>query len=203
MPAHKSVFINDIVSPKGRFAFPHLAKPDEGGQYSDGKFKVTLLIPKDSDMTALKQAIGSCAREAWGGKVKPKDLCHMPLRDGDEKTNLDGYAGCWYVTAKSSKRRRIVDRKREDIAPEDAYGGCEGRLVLTAMSYEQGGKPGVTFLLDTVQKLGEGQAFGGGGGNVSILDDGEFDEKGSDPTAHLSEEAPDNDDGDDEDDWMN
>lgn len=176
MPAHKSIFINDIVTPKGRFSFPHLEKPDSTGQYADDKYKVSILIPKDADLTPLKKAVMQCAKEAWPKRnLKPTDLAHLPLRDGDEKENLDGYPGHIYITAKSKKRRRVVDVNRNDIDPSEVYGGCYGRLVLTAMSYEQGGKPGVTFLLDIVQKLEEGEPFGGGGANVSVLDDGEFE----------------------------
>lgn len=176
MPAHKPVFINDVVTPKGRFSFPHLAKPDTDGQYADDKFKVTILIPKTADLSKLKAAIMDCAKQAWPSKqLKPKDLM-LPLRDGDEKDNLDGYPGNIFITAKSKRRVLCVDAARDNIDAEEVYGGCYGRLVLTAMSYEQKGRPGVTFLLDTVQKLEDGDKFGKGGGNVSALDDGEFDD---------------------------
>lgn len=176
MAVHKSVYINSVVTPKGRFSFPHLAKPDTEGQYADSRYKVTILIPKDADITKIKQAVMACAKAAWPGKkLKPSDLM-LPLRDGDEKDNLDGYPGHWFITAKSKRPVTCVDIARENLAPEEVYGGCYGRCVLTAMSYEQKGKPGVTFLLDTVQKIEEGERFGKGGSGVSALDDGEFDE---------------------------
>lgn len=203
MPAHKSVFINNVVTPKGRFSFPHLEKPDVGGQYSDDKYKVTILIDKAEDLTAIKKAIMQCAKEAWPGKnIKPKDLAHLPLRDGDEKEHLDGYPGNYFITAKSKKRRRCVDARRNDIDPSEVYGGCYGRLVLTAMSYEQGGKPGVTFLLDIVQKLEDGESFGGGGANVDVLDDGAYDDLAAADDGGDLDGWGDEDDGPEaEDDW--
>ncbi len=205
--AHKSIFINGIVTPKGRFAFPHLAKPDTEGQYADDKYKVTILIPKTEDIRPLQKAIMDCARQAWPKKrLKPKDLAHIPLRDGDEKVReavendkspLEGYEGAWFITAKSKKRRRTVDAGRNDIDPEECYGGAYGRLVLTAMSYEQAGKPGVTFLLDVVQKIADGEAFGGGGGNTDVLDDGLYDEQSAKKKGGADADADDWGDGGD------
>lgn len=205
MAAHKSVFINKIKTPLGRFAFPHLAKPDTQGVYPDDKYKVTLLIPKDRDITGLKKAIMECAREAWPKKknLKPGDMAHLPIRDGDakvaedlenDKAELEGYRGCYFITAKSKRRIRVLDSDRNDIDPEEAYGGAHGRLVVTAMSYEQGGKPGVTFLLDLVQKTADDTPFGGSQVNPDILDDGEVDE-------YVVADGPDSDE-DDGDDWL-
>lgn len=172
MPDHKPVFVNDIVTPKGRLSFPHLEKPDSTGRYADGKYKVTLLIPKTANLSGLKEAVAKCAAEGWPRqKLKLKDIMH-PFRAGDEKAESNpAYKDTIFITCKTKNRPTIVDSQRRGIEAAEAYAGCDARLVVTAMSYEQKGKPGVTFLLDIVQKLGDNTRFGGHT-DVSILDDG-------------------------------
>lgn len=173
MAKHKAVFKNDIVTPKGRLSFPHLVKPDTEGQYADDKFKVTLLIPQETSLANLKNAVLACAKEAWPGKnYKLADLIH-PFHNGDKKAEANpAYAKTIYITCKTKNRPAIVDTDRKEIDPAEAYAGCDARLVVTAMSYEQKGEPGVTFLLETVQKLGDNTRFGKAR-DLSVLDDGE------------------------------
>jgi len=174
--ANKNVYINGVVTPVGVFSFPHLGKPDTEGQYADDKYKATLLIDKSENIDVLKNAVKECIAKAFPTKnYSFKDLAHPPIRDGDTKT-LDGYEGCYFLCAKTKKHVRCVGPAREDISAEEVYAGAKGRLVLTVGSYEQAGKPGVTFYLELVQKLEDGEAIGGGGGGggaaaLSALDD--------------------------------
>lgn len=202
MAEDKPVFINDVLTPRGRVAFPHLTAPDSKGRFADDKYKVTLCIPKTTDITALKKAVLECAREKWPkANFKLTDLMH-PFRDGDAKnkkqtqmgkTPLDGYDGALTITCKTRKEPNIVGLKAKGdtsfpkLEGSEIYAGCDARLILTAMSYELSGKPGVTFLLETVQKLGDNDRFGGGGGgDQSLLDD---DEGTLSDDAPLSEES--------------
>lgn len=194
----KPVFKNDIVTPVGRLSFPHLDKPDEGKKFSDGKYKVTLLMPKQgTDFSTLRAAALATAQEAFGAQVKTLNDFQHPFRDGDQKAEgkeLDGYKGCLYITCKSKQRPMVVDRAKNPIDPKDCYGGCKARLVVTACSYQStenvrqpDGKVvkqivrGVTFLLDVVQKVGDDKPLGGGrAASVSALPD---DDLGPDAVA--------------------
>jgi hypothetical protein len=192
------VFINNILTPTGRVSFPHLVEPDSKGQYADNKYKLSLLILKKPDnaadiaaLAACKKAVIDCAVQTWpgrkwkGGVDKPSfaELMH-PFKNGDDKPDLAGHAGCFVFTCKTKNPPTIVGRKVTqggkatfpNIPPAEVYGGCYARLIVTAMSYEQKGNPGVTFLLETVQKRDEGERFGGGGGSTAILDDETEDE---------------------------
>ena len=53
------------------------------------------------------------------------------------------------------KRRPIEDK-------EEVYGGCWGRVNVTPGSYSTSGNWGVTLYLNAVQKVKDGEAFGGG-----------------------------------------
>lgn len=193
---HKPVFISNVLTPTGRVSFPHLVEPDTRGQYADDKYKVSLLHPKNpdnaTDIAALancKKAVLDCAVQAWPGRKwkngidKPSfgELLH-PFKNGDDKPDMAGHAGCFVFTCKTKNPPTIVGRKVTQggkgvfpsIPAKDVYGGCHARLIVTAMSYEQRGAPGVTFLLETVQKRDEGERFGGG--STAILDDETEDE---------------------------
>jgi hypothetical protein len=43
-----------VVTPPAVAAYAWLSKPDEGKQYSDGKFKVTLVFDEDTDLSELE-----------------------------------------------------------------------------------------------------------------------------------------------------
>lgn len=186
----KPTFINNIITPMGRIIYPHLDKPSSASEGAEPRFGVTLLIPKDADVSAMKKALLECAVGAFGAEVtivkdgkkvvRPRTLADFkhPFKDGDEKAdaleaeekNGDHYRGAVFIGPKSKRRPRIVDGKKQDLAPEEVYGGCYGRLVLSAMSYltVEGKKPAVTFLLEIVQKVKDGDPVGGGGTRSTV-----------------------------------
>lgn len=196
--AFKAKFVNGLKTPKGRFIYPHLDKIDDAGQFPTKKFKVTLLIPKEVSIKDLKAACIDCAKQTWGENVDLKAM-KWPFRDGDKKTNkesgevLEGYEGTFFVTAKSSKKPLCVSRSRERMDNDLIKGGDYGRLGLSAMSYEgtenvrqpdgsvqPESYRGVTFLLDSVQHLEDGDPLGGtGGASAAIFDDGEYEDEES------------------------
>jgi hypothetical protein len=184
MAEFKPQYVNNLVTPAGRISFPHLEKPDSKGKYADNKYKVTQLIPKTANLGTLKKAVLDCAKESWGADVDMKTLLH-PFRNGDVKAEkMPMYADHLYITAKSRNRPTMLDASRNGIEAAEVYGGCDARLVVTAMSYEQGRRDGgvdrgVTFLLDVVQKIGDNTRFGGHA-DISVLDDGVLDDSGAD-----------------------
>jgi len=184
--AKKDVYGEKVTSPKGRVSFPHVYEKNTSGKYPSDKYELTLLFPKNTDMSLLEQALMKVAKEAHGSKIKSlADLVHNPIRDGDEKDNLGGYAGHWYIKAKSSLKPGIIGPDKQPLHdPEQFYPGCWARMSLVPGSYEQGGKPGVTFYLQNIQWLGHGERFGGGGGNPQN-DFDEVEELGQDSGDYL------------------
>lgn len=159
-----------IITPAGTAAFPKLARPDVGGQYSDEKYKTYLLFDEGTDLSALKKACAAVAKDAFGGRgITPADVA-MPFRDGDQKANLEGFAGRVYIQPKCKQRPGVVGADKRPIDGEEIYSGAKIRLSVTPASYEQtlGGKKiyGVTLYLNHVQKLADGERLGGGGGSA-------------------------------------
>lgn len=158
----------DVTTPKFRVSFPALFKA-KAFQNQEPKYSIVMLFDKDSaDLTAMKKAVFAAATERWGAKEKwPKNL-RLPFRDGDaEKGDQPGYENTTFVTATSKQRPMVVDQKRNPISEEDdtIYAGCYARAHINAFAYPKEGvkgiSPGVTFGLNSVQKLADGERFSG------------------------------------------
>ena len=152
-----------VVTPKFRVSFPDLFEPKSFND-QPAKFSVQMLFDKKADLTALKKVANKAASEKWGDKV-PKGL-HMPFKDGNEK-ELDGYEDKIVVSAASKFKPQVVDQKLNVINdPEDLYAGCFARAAIVAYAWEQKDpkgkavlKRGVSFNLESVQKMAEGDPF--------------------------------------------
>jgi hypothetical protein len=168
MAAKKSenVYGDRLISPLGRFSYPYVFERAKNlnDPSKEGKFEVTLLIPKKTDISALIAAVEKVGAQAFGAKWKGQDKqTHPTIRDGDEKD--DEYSkGHWVIRAKTTKRPGVVDAQKRPIEDKDeVYGGCWGRISVVPGSYQQLGNWGVTLYLNNVQKVRDDEAFGGGG----------------------------------------
>lgn len=172
---YKPALLNDtkVRTGKCRLSFPHLFE-----KYSESdKYQAVFLWPKtDKEMTktvkaAIENAKENGLRDKWSGKL-PKNF-DSPIRDGDE-SDYDGYEGCYYLTAKNANRKpQVVDLDRDDILDaEEVYPGCYVRATISLFAYSNSGKNGVSCILNNVQKLADGEQFGGG---TSSADD-DFDD---------------------------
>lgn len=161
-----SVFGEKMTTPTGRVSFPYVfekAASLEAGK--EGKYEITLYIPKSEDISKLRANLEKVAREAFGAKFQSLEkLKHPPIKDGDEKDPSDPAYGHWIIRAKSAKRPVVVDASRSPIESKEAiYGGCFGRINITPASYAIPTGWGVTLYLNAVQKVKDGERFGGGG----------------------------------------
>ena len=169
--ATKSAQSSTLITPKGRLSFPSLLRPDTGGQYSDDKFKGTLLFDKKDpavmeSLKALNAACKKVAEEAFGKGVK----VDMPFRDGNEKADKnEAYRDTIMITAKSKYKPDVVSTDPNVHLTEDheIYGGCYCRFSVIAFSYSQGKNRGVSLRLNNVQKLADGEPFGGTRSNAT------------------------------------
>ena len=108
---------NERVFIRGaRLSYPALDKPrassfDASG--ADPKYQATFLIAPDNPaMSAIRAAIQKVAEAEFGPKAMSvlQNPEKIPLRSGDAKENVpDGYAGMWYITAKSKNQPEFRD----------------------------------------------------------------------------------------------
>jgi hypothetical protein len=168
MAQGKNVYSEKITTPIGRFSYPSVFQKSKGMDGAEGKYEVTLLIPKSTDISSLRKELETVAKEAFGTKFQSLEkLKNPPVRDGDEKDPGDPARGHWIIRAKSSRRPGVVGPDKLPIDEEqEIYGGCYGRLNVTVGSYSMTGNWGVTLFLNAVQKAKDGERFGGSGGSA-------------------------------------
>lgn len=151
------------LTPTFRVSYPNVFKAKAFNSDQEEKYSIVMLFPKSEDLNALKRAAFNAATEKWGPKEKwPKGL-RMPFRDGDEKGDPT-YAEQIFVSASSKQRPGIINQRKEPIHEDEAdqfYAGCYARATLRAFSYDMKGNRGVSFGLQNLQKVADGDAFSG------------------------------------------
>lgn len=153
-----------VTTPEFRVSFPSVFEPSKmDGQPQDAaRYSVTMLFDKNADLTQLKAAIRKAVEMKFPDPTKrPKGLKN-PLRNGDEKPNLDGYPGCTFAAAKSKTRPGVVDQNVQPIlSAEEFYAGCYARATVTVYYFDKAGNKGVALGLQNIQKIRDGQPFSG------------------------------------------
>lgn len=175
-------------TPQGRVSYPYLAAPDakaSGKPYADDKYKLSLLVPKTTDLATLKAACVEVASKTWPAlwASNPKSI-QMPIKDGDKKDGKPEYAGHYVLTAKTTNKPQCVDAARNVIEPQLVYAGSWARMNVTVAPYLSSEKVrnaagelevqtmhGVTLYLNAVQFIKDGESFGGVSAKAAFNDD--------------------------------
>lgn len=167
--------MTNIVTSEVRFAFVNLFKPRKNDQGKE-KYGVTLLFPHPAKLSGsalaeynaciakLKQAATDAVKEKWGDK--PPNGLRTPFRNqGDKAGDYAGYEdGAIFLNVTSEQRPECVDETVQPIIePSKLYSGCYGRVSVRAFVYDNSGNKGVSFGLQNVQKLRDGEPLGGRG----------------------------------------
>lgn len=175
----------DVKTPVGVLSFPRLF-PDTVGKKDDGtpSYEVQILIPKTdkAGLRSLLAAIKEVGVAQWGEDNWKK--VRQPLRDGDAEagdltddgsTKGDKYPerlGHYFLNARSTKPVTVVDRSLNPIhESSEVYGGCKGVAHLTFYPYAVSGNSGIGVALNGVQKISDGEPFGGGRPSVESMFD--------------------------------
>jgi hypothetical protein len=144
-----------VVSPEATAAYAWLSRPDEGQEYSDGKYKVTLVLNKgDKDVEAFITSIIADAKSALEqefGKI-PKGA-RMPFKDGDEG-DKEEFEGKYLIVAKTKFQPGFVDAHKTPL-DDDVYpmSGDVIRASFALIPYKAGGAIGVTSQLRNVMLI--------------------------------------------------
>lgn len=161
-----------------RVSFPNVFEP-KAFENQEPKYSVVMLFDKKADLSKIKKAAFNAAIEKWGSKEKFPKRMRWPWRDGSEREDTQGYEGKIFITASSKAKPGLVDRRLDDITDrEEFYAGCYARATLIAFAYEKMGNVGVSFSLQNIQKLRDGDAFSGrraASDEFEAVDDGDDD----------------------------
>lgn len=178
------------MTPKFRVSYPAVF---EAKSFKDqaAKFSVVMIFDKKTDLKELKRAAVNAAIEKFGPREKWPKKFKLPFRDGDEeRADTPGYENSIFVTATSKQRPGVVDKQLNPIISEDDfYAGCYARATLIAFAYDQAGNRGVSFSLQNIQKIEDGERFGGrrnAEDEFEVIDDGS-----NDPESYSADSASD------------
>jgi hypothetical protein len=149
----------NIRTPKGRLSYVYLLKPNPKAKTKDGelKYTATLLIPPGCDLTLMKNAAATAAREAFGETLKDKNgkpiALKSPFLDGEDKAGPD-FKGWTVIRLTSVGKPGIVDAtgKYVDDA-ENVYSGRWAYISVRAFAYDMELNKGVSFGMANVQLL--------------------------------------------------
>lgn len=159
-----------VVTGKVRLSYVHLFERYKGeDEEGEGKYSCTILIPKGDTVTlgkideAIKAAAEAGKTKHFDGRV-PANL-KTTLHDGDDEDVLaknPEYAGCMYMSITSKTKPGVVDKDRQHIMDsEEIYSGAYAIVSMNAFAYSAKGNKGVSFGLNHVMKVADGDFLGG------------------------------------------
>lgn len=159
-----------VITPKAMLSYPHLDVPQQPqkGQAGKAKYSATLVFAPGTDITALQEAVAAAGEEKWPGKSKEMfriGALRSPFRKDAE---AKGYpAGSIFLNVRSEQKPGAVylhagaDNKPAIIADEkikeELYPGAFVRAQIRAFPYDSNGNKGVSFALNNIQKMGDGE----------------------------------------------
>lgn len=154
-----------VMTPEFRVSFPYVFEPSKNmaDPTKPGKYAVTMLFSKETDLAPLKQAVAAVMTEKFGADKTKWPKVRLPFRDqADKADKFKGYEpGAVFITATSKERPGLVDNAVVKIIdPSAFYAGCYARATVNAYYYDQAGNKGVAFGLRNIQKTRDGEPLG-------------------------------------------
>ena len=158
-----------ITTGKVRLSYANIWEPKAFGN-GDPKFSCALLIPKSDKVTLQKIAAAITEAKAQGiEKIKkfPTGKCDVTLYDGDgEKPKGGDYGeeakGCYVLNCNSKQAPGVVDLGCNAILNKsEVYSGCYVRASVNFYPYDFNGNKGIGCGLQNIQKISDGEPFGG------------------------------------------
>ncbi len=161
-----------MVTTEFRASHPHVFKATKINPTDKPRFSIEMLFDKTT--TKLSEFQTKCKNALiakWGpDQAKwPKPLA-LPYRDGDKpygkkREVKPEHVGMWVIRASTLEeygRPYVVGRDPEVHLTTSAefYPGCYARAALKANAYDVGKNQGVSFILDGVQFIRDGEALG-------------------------------------------
>jgi hypothetical protein len=134
------------------------AEPKFSGQFILDK------VANKGDLDRLMAAYFVAGREKWrdfDDMVRQKRV-RNPFREGSEREGQPGFgANKVFINTTSPQKPGVVDANVSPILdPKEIYSGVIVRVALRAFSYDMGGNRGVSFGLQNLQKLDDGEPIG-------------------------------------------
>ncbi len=158
----------NIVTPEFRGHFVAVFKPTpKPAPSTEKQHSVKAVFAPGADMTKLYAQCKLVMTERFGVDETKWPKVRKPFRKNRQEDGLlvDGEPDDAIIMTFSSKEERkpgIVDARNNDIIDEaQVYSGAYYRCQVRAFYYDTGGNKGVSFGLQNVQKIRDGEPTGG------------------------------------------
>jgi len=175
-----------IITPECRLSFPVLFEPKPYFDKGD-EFQCTLLFPPDTDFAPFVAAMKAAMIEKWEKVIKVKN----PIKDADEK-DFAGYDEDWHFLAMhGTTRPAVVDQTKTPVTdPDRCYPGLWVRAHINAFAwfYPKTKTKGVSFGLNAIQIVREGERLDGRVVTGEVFDPLEMDVADLDADAEVDED---------------
>lgn len=199
--------MSSIITPPATLSFPQLyspAKVDPSDENEVPKYSCSLIFPADADLSELKQKVAETAIAEFGA-----DAVAM-LKDGRLKSpfipgeKARAPEGTTVLRVRSTRKPGVVsrvmgpdERPLPITDPSEMYAGAQVRASLGVFAYNKKTNKGVSFGLNNIQKLGEGERLDGvvdardefDADPDMVADLGAMDDAASDATAGATADA--------------
>jgi len=160
------------VTPKFRVSYPSLFTPKKNDLNGKTEFSVVALFKKGENLEMLTKAAQAALVKKFGAdKTKWPENIRSPFRDQKERAkNVDGRKvlpdgyeeGAIFMNLKSMNRPGVVGPDMVPVLDEqELYAGCYARASVMAYAYDIKGNRGVSFGLQNVQKVADGDTLSG------------------------------------------
>jgi hypothetical protein len=172
-----------LITPEGVASFLNVFRCHPTQKTADGrpKFTMTIIFKKAAQKTALFKALKAAAEEVVAAKWpdRPKKL-KWPFLTADDLENVPNGLedGDVFLRLTAINRPGIVDQHVQPILDESLlYAGAIVRCSVQAFTWtdDKGGK-GVSFGLNNVQKIRDGEHLAGGSRAEDDFDEVDDDE---------------------------
>jgi len=157
-----------VITGKAVLSYPHLFRPRAVKAGDEPKFSATLIFDLKEEratLERLRDAAFHAGREKWKNfdDMVKQNRVRLPWRRGEDKGDAKGYgAGKIYINTNSNQQPGVVDRRVQPIVnANEIYPGCVVIASVRAFAYDTRGNKGVSFGLNHVQKVADGEPIGG------------------------------------------
>jgi Protein of unknown function (DUF2815) len=155
-----------------RLAFPSVFEATTVNGEGDPKYKATLVLPPDHPQLAeVKAKMQAIAKDKWKDKgaatyTSLEKIDKLALHDGDTKSQYDGFAGNFFISASAQETARptVVNADRTPLTAKDGvlYAGCYVNVLLEFWPQDNKYGKRINAQLRGVQFLRDGDSFSAG-----------------------------------------
>ena len=166
--------VRSIVTPEFRLGFNFIFTPKivkkktkDGGEEPVKEYLATAIFDKDADFKQMKALAIAAMNRKWP-EGKPRNY-KSPFVAGEDRLTEDGkvrpeYKNKIVMYFKNSFRQPgIVNEDRKPFLDETKlYAGCYCVAEVTAFAWTNSGNNGISFSLENLMKVGDGERLAGG-----------------------------------------